>query len=326
MRLPHNVDEGTFSLDCPTCQKELDIEIKKRNEGSESIKINGRHFHPKKATSFVIEPEKKVVIASEVSTVLDLPYKRRMRLIFVLLLMVGILGMVSSFSTIIGTFSIYDLEEKSPNNLVTLSVWVIDADSGRALDNVNVSLSSASGNFSGRSNDQGLVVIEDIVTGEMDLTIYKDGYKTVKSGITIRKGSPNVIDVPMEKGSEEDELPILVHQFKTKTYSGFITNVAASLMFLASIMALISAFFVYKKEFFSLALLSAFLSVFSFGFLVGSIIGFIAVILMIFSYDGFSHTHTLLEMIDKLRRENLPEMLRPGERKLPGLPPVRKRD
>ncbi len=326
MRLPPNVDEGTFSLDCPACQKELDIEIKKRNSGSESIKINGRHFHPKKATSFMIEPEKKVVIASEVSTVLDLPHKRRMRLIFVLLLMVGILGMVSSFSTIIGTFSIYDLEEKSPTSLVTLSVWVIDADSGRALDNVNVSLSSGSGNFSGMSNDQGLVVIENIVAGEMDLTIYKDGYKTVKSGITIRKGSPNVIDVPMEKGSEDDELPILVHQFKTKTYSGFITNVAASLMFLASIMALISAFFVYRKEFFSLALLSAFLSVFSFGFLVGSIIAFIAVILMIFSYDGFSHTHTLLEMIDRMRRENLPEMLRPGERKLPGLPSLRKRD
>jgi hypothetical protein len=216
-------------------------------------------------------------------------------------------------------------EEKSPNNLVTLSVWIIDAESGRALEDVNVTLSTGSANFSGSSDDQGLVVMEKIVTGEMDLIITKEGYKTVKSGITIKKGSPNVIDVPMEKGSEAEEQPILVHQFRTKRYSGLFTNVAASLMFLSSLMALISAFFVYRKEFFSLALFSAFLSIFSFGFLAGSILALIAAVLIIFSYDGFSHTHTLLEMLEKMRRDNL-KKLRPADRKFPGLPPGRNRN
>lgn len=324
MRLPPEMEEGSFSLECPNCEKDLDIEIRSRRKADESIRINGKPYTPRSKPLEMEKPRKADVIPVETKLDLDLPYRKRMRIIFIVLLIVGMLGMISSFSTIVGTFSIYDLEEKSPNKLVTLSVWVIDAESGRPLENVNISLTGDSGNFSGTSNDQGLTVIEDIISGEMELTVSKEGYKTVRSAITIKKGSPNVVDIPMERGSEEEELPILVHQFRIKKYSGLYTNVAASLMFLASLMALISAFFVYRKEFFSLTLFCAFLSIFSFGFLIGSILALMAVVLIIFSYHGFSHTHTLLEMLDRMRKENLRPMLKSRDKKLPGLPPVRK--
>jgi hypothetical protein len=320
------MDQGTFSLDCPNCNKELDIEVRGEKDSDPVIRINGRIVEKRKSVPLKFEktPGKKIVKAAEISLREDLPYGRRMRVISILLILVAILGMVSSFSTIIGTFSIYDLEEKSPNSLVTLSVWIIDEGSGRALEGVNVTLTDGSVNFTGVSNDQGLAVIEDLVTGELEMEISKEGYKTVRSGITIKKGSPNVVDIPMERGDQTEEMPILVHQFRVKTYSRIITNVAATLMFLASLMALVSAFFVYRKEFFSLALFSAFLSLFSFGFLLGSVLAFIALVMMIFSYDGFSHTHTLIDMIERMRKEDLRTMLRSSDRKIPGLPPTRK--
>ncbi len=326
MRLPKGMNQGTFSLDCPGCRKELEIEVRGRDK--KSLLINGRPYSPPK-----LQPLKKpirkvpsrVVVATELEMEMDLPYHKRMRVIFFILVVVGILGIFSSFSTIIGSFSINDVEEKSPHSLVTLSVWIIDADTGRAIEGVEVTLVGGPSNYTGFSNQEGLALIEDIVSGEMDLVVSKEGYMTVKSEITIKKGSPNVIDIPMEKGDTTDVRPILVHQFGTKTYSGFITNVAATLMLLASFMAFTAAVFVYRKEFFLLVLFSAFLSVFSFGFLIGSVLATLALVMIILSYDGFSHTHTLLDMLEKVRSQDIRGMLRPDDRKMSGLPPLRKR-
>lgn len=327
MRLPKDMDEGTFSLECPGCEKDLEIDIKDQRGQPKITRINGRLYIPPKPKAprpGVKEKERKVVVA-EVPVEMDLPYHRRLRFVSFILLLVFVLGIFSSASTLLGAFSIKDLEEKSPNRQVTLSVWVMDAETGRPIEGVFIELTSGSKVFNGTSNNNGLAVIE-LVSGEMDLVISKQGYKTVKSPITIKKGSPNVIDVPMEKGDETEELPILVHQFRPKSYDTFITNIAAGLMFVSSIFALVSFFFVYRKDFFSMALITAFLSVFSFGFFLGTVLAFMAVILIILSYKGFTHAHILEEMLENVRSRREPkDQLRSADKRFLGLPPTRER-
>jgi hypothetical protein len=326
MRLPKDLDEGTFSLDCPNCDKELEFEIKNDRGTPKVLRINGKPYIPPRKRSLKLgdtkKPERKVVVA-ELPIEMELPHHKRLRVVAFILLLVFVLGIFSSGSTLLGAFSIKDLEEKSPNTQVTLSVWVIDADTGRPIEDVFIELISGNKRFNGTSNTGGLVVI-NIVPGEMELTIEKQGYKTIKSPITIKKGSPNVIDVPMEKGQATEEIPILVHQFRQKTYETIITNIAAGLMLLSSVMAFISFIFVYRKEFFSMTLFTAFLSVFSFGFFLGSILAFLAVVLIILSYRGFTHTHILEEMLANVRSSrDLKNALKGDNRKFSGLPPVR---
>lgn len=328
MRLPHGMNYGTFSIDCPGCDKDLEIEAIRGDAGSIEIRINGKLIKPKKAKPPSRRGQEKPpvrVIPEEIDLEMDLPYHKRLRVVFVLLMIVGVLGVFSSFTTIAGSFSINDLEEKSPNNLVTLSVWVIDADSGRSINGVEVILIDGSNNFSATSDMEGLAVIEDLISGEMELVLHKDGYRTVRSDITIKKGSPNVVDIPMERGDEDIEMPILVHQFEPKTYSPVITNVAATLMLLASVLAFIAAAFVYRKEFFLLVLASSFLSIFSFGFLLGSVLATIALVLIILSYDGFSHTHILKKMLESVSTRDIRGRMRSDQRDLSGLPPLRRR-
>ncbi len=316
------MDRGTFSLECPGCGRDLEVEI--GFSGKESISIDGKRISSQRAISLRSgkKEKKPPIVAAELPLEMELPFHRRMRFITVILLLVFVLGILSSFTTLLGSFTIYDLEEKSPNKLVTLSVWVIDADSGRPLEDVNVVLTSGPINHSATSDYQGLAVLENLTAERMELEVSREGYKTVRSSIALRRGSPNVIDIPMERGSSREELPVLVHQFEHGKYSGFITNVAASLMLVSSVMALISAIFVYRKEFFSLVLLGAFISVFSFGFFVGSLLAVLAVVLIILSYEGFTHTHRLIDLLNSLKREDIRSLLKGDERKLPPLPPA----
>ncbi|MGA1873059.1 MAG: hypothetical protein ACMUHY_05250 [Thermoplasmatota archaeon] len=331
LRLPRGAQEGAFSVNCQDCGQNIDLEIMVSRSGKERIRINGKVFSPPS-----VEPSEpstgkrgKVLVATEVEDDGDVEvrwgpdYSTRIRIAFFLLIIVGILGIASSIATVTSSFTIRDLEEQSPNDTVTFSVWVLDAATGRSLEGVDVSLRDGSYYVNGSTDNEGLVVLRNVRTGSLDMVLHHPEYKTTKGSVYISKGTPNVLDVPMERGSPSETAEAPLTTLEARTYSPELTNIMAIVMFLSSISAFISAFFVRSREFFTLAVIMAFLSIFSFGFLIGTLLSLAAVIIVINSYRGFFHNYELRMLLEEQGREDLKQFFMMQRPQPPQLPPVR---
>jgi len=330
LRLPKDSQEGTFSVNCQDCDHPIEVDVRITPSGRERIRIDGKPLTstlPKK-TAVILEPSKKkeIVVAmegQEEEVTWGSDYNRRIKAAFWILLIVGVLGIASSIATVTSSFTIKDLEEQSPNDTVTFSVWVFDSTSGRSIQGVDVSLRDGTYYVNGTTDNEGLVVLHNVRTGDLEMVLHHPDYKTSSGSVFISRGTPNVLDVPMEEGNPSESVGAPLTTLESRTYSGELTNIMALVMFLSSILALISAFFVRSREFFTLAVISAFLSIFSFGFLVGTVLSLIAIILVINSYRGFTHNYQLRMVLEEQGREDLKNFFMGHRAPPPQLPPAK---
>ncbi len=268
-------------------------------------------------------PSAKVEVKVEKEERWGTDYHRRMMIAFWVLIIIGVLGIASSIATVTNSFTIKDLEEQSPNNTVSFAVWVFDSETGRSIEGASVNLRSGGYNISAVSNNEGLAALKSVRAGDLDMEIRHGEYKTSTGTIWISKGSPNVLDVPMEKGLPSQYVEAPLTPLEPKEYTRGLTNLAAIVMFLSSMTAFFAAFFVKVRDFFTLAVILSFFTIFSFGFLIGSILSLVAIVLIINSYEGFSHNYDLRMILEQQGREDLKNFFK-GERKAPmQLPPAK---
>lgn len=323
LRLPKGVEDGTFEVNCRECSEIIELDLRLLPNGNERIRINGVPFRrtgkiPKPKLEEVQVKAPKVEIIQEKTVNFD----RRLRIVMVLFLIIAVLGFASSIATITSSFSIRDLEERSENDVSTFSVWVLDSETGRPIQDAEVYLSSDEFNRSGTTDIEGLVIFERVATGSLDIRLNADGYKTTSGDIVVMKGSPNVIDIPMERGDPGETVPMLTKQFESEDYSASYTNIMAAIMFMSSITAAAGAYLVSKKELYGLTVILGFLSIFSFGFLIGSLLSTVVIVVLIVSYKGFSHNYNLRMLLESQGREDLKDLFRPSRAKVMGLPPA----
>ncbi|MFO8050167.1 MAG: carboxypeptidase-like regulatory domain-containing protein [Thermoplasmatota archaeon] len=322
LRLPRGAQKGSFEVKCNECSAIIDLEIRPSARGKERIRVNGKPIRSSRM-KLDLETEKADVIGPKVEVLEGPDHERRLRIVMVMFIIISILGMASSIATVAGSFSIKDLEERSPNDVSTFSVWVLDSGTGRPIRGVSVTLEGGDHYLNKTTDLEGLVVFQNVRTGPLEITLEADGYKTTSGEVVIMKGSPNVIDIPMEKGSSEETVPILTTQFRSKDYSTSYTNLMAAVMFLSSVLALAGAYLVHKKEFFTVAVFIAFLSIFSFGFLIGSLMSLVVIIMLVSSYDGFSHNYHLRMLLESQGRKDLKRLFTEDEASPPRLPPAK---
>lgn len=332
LRLPKGAEEGDFSVDCQDCSEAIDLEVSLTPNGKERIRINGRLYRPPKPPleKVTVKEKRRIphkVVMEEVREDKEEKwgpdYHRRITISFWVLIVIGVLGIASSIATVTSSFTIRDLEEQSPNESVTFSVWVFDSENGRSIEGAGVILHSDGYSINGTSNNEGLVVLKNVRSGKLEMEIRHEEYKTSTGTIWISKGSPNVLDVPMEKGSPSEIVEIPLTTLESKKYSSGLTNITAIIMFLSSMTAFVAAFFVRVRDFFTLAVISAFLSIFSFGFLIGSILALIILIVIINSYRGFSHNYELRMILEEQGREDLKKFFTEQVGQFPQLPPAK---
>ncbi|MGA1820889.1 MAG: carboxypeptidase regulatory-like domain-containing protein [Thermoplasmatota archaeon] len=325
LRPPKGTKDGEFTFECQGCGKEMMIRILDSKRGkfriepvkkASKVNIELSGISKKKRSKVMIEEEEEIVPAKVEDSL-----ETRLMVAVVIMGIVAVLGVASAVSTLTGSFGIKDLDEQSPSDHASLTIWALDSTTGQGIEGVTVTLTSGEGNVTATTDTEGLAVIDRIMTGEMEIRLIKDGYKVTEGEITVRKGVPNVLDIPMERGSPSESIPILTVQFESQRYSTFITDIMAVLMFLASIMAVVAAYSIYKKEFYLLAVVSTFLSIFSFGFFIGAILSTIALLIIIFSYDKFYHTHLVRWFLENRGREDIAEVFTHPSRILPRLPP-----
>jgi hypothetical protein len=293
LRLPQSCDEGEFSFQCYKCGTVANIDIQD---------LDCRKFTMRRAGKGPVRSENPIPRPSK--------RKARLKVAAVLLVLAGILGLLSSVLAVSQSFSIVDSEDLVRSDYTTLSVSVIDAVSGRPIEQVEVTVTAGSVNYTSYTNTAGITNLR-VPPGSSVINLHKDGYKSVDSDITTKKSTPNVLDVPMEKGDPSETIPIRTPQFVSKKDSTLITDVMAMIMFLTSVISFVAAYYTYKGEFFLLAIVGSFLAIFSFGFFIGSILAIVATSIITFSYHHFSHTHVLQKLLD-LRREEIVSRLRRG--------------
>jgi hypothetical protein len=287
LRLPPDQKSGEFSFTCDECGSEQNVVVGPK--GAKKFRTVSRRKVLKRAEEVIFKPSRKM----------------RLKVSAAFLVIAGILGLIFSLMTVTESFTIKDIEQQTEGEYTTLTVAVIDSTTGRPVTDALVSLSGGSGNLTGYTDLAGLFVLQGVPPGTSTISLTKDGYKTVRSEITLRKGTPNVLDIPMEEGDPMETIPIRTTQFVTKDYSTLVTNVMALIMFLTSIVSLISAYFTFRGEFFALSLVGAFVSIFSIGFVIGSVLSLIATIVITFSYNEFTHTHVLKRLLDLRKRGEL---------------------
>lgn len=296
LRLPGGDQKGEFTFTCYVCSTTSTIDIKEvRGRGSDPTAQKGKD----RASPIRAIGKRKATL----------------RIAAFLLVLSGILGLVSSVLVVSQSFSITDAEDLIESDLTTLSVSVIDADSGRPVEEVRVTVTAGPRNYTSFTDTAGITNLR-VPPGSSRITLQKDGYKSVGSEITLKRSTPNVLDVPMEAGDTSETIPLRTPQFVSRKDSTLITDVMAMIMFLSSVIAFVAAYYTYKGDFFLLSVIGSFTAIFSFGFVIGSVMAAVATVVITFSYDHFSHTHVLRKLLE-LRREEVLERLKVPQRRAP---------
>lgn len=289
LRLPEGENRGSFNSTCYACGSDIDVNVLDARKNRLRLSIS----RGQRSRAVPSDPRIKK------------SRKMPLKISALILLVAGILGILSSISTVMGSFSIRDIEEQTKAEYTSLSVTVIDSVTGRPIEGVRVTVGYGNVNYTEFTDSSGLAVLKGLPPSSGQITLQKEGYRGIESNIMLKKGIPNVLDIPMEEGESTDVMPILTPQFVGRTYSTLLTDIMAMVMFLASVMAFVGAYYTYRGEFFILAIISAFLSIFSFGFFIGSVLSAGATISIIFSYDSFSHTHVLRQLLESSRGDKI---------------------
>lgn len=337
LRMPPGTRRGQFVFTCDHCDAHFMIDIPdSKSSELDVIAISGPGVlvddkHIRRAPG--LDREKKSTVKAERRSKVEVIDEgrekryRRLTIVTVLLLLTGGLGVLYSIVNISNSFAIKDIEQQQSGDWASFTIWALDSQNGRGLEGVNVTVISDDRTVSGLTDSEGLVVIEGLDAGKKTLNLSLDGYHSNTGIVHIRIGTPNVVDIPMTQGNPSIVDPLPTKQFGSSSPPFLLTDFMAILMMLSAFMAFLSAYFVHRREFFSLALGLAFLSSFSVGFVVGSIFSVISIFLIITSYKGFSHTYELRWILERVGREDIRRFFSQERevQKLEGLPPVRRR-
>jgi len=172
------------------------------------------------------------------------------------------------------TFTEYSLGILSDAGLTgTVELSVIDQSNNESLENVTITI----GDISGSTDEDGSYSVENVTLGIQKVELSLSEYKTHIQEILVIPFITSYHEIKMKKGTGEKQ---------------FIFNTAGCTIILAifAVFALIGAITTLKRQHFDVAVAGSVLGILSFGFfMIGSILGIIALIIIIKSREEFKN-------------------------------------
>jgi hypothetical protein len=216
------------------------------------------------------------------NTFLNDPNKR-LKLAIILLVIVFILGLTNGINSMIqGTKEGIGSDIDKPD-YVDIHGRVIEKQTGRPIANVQVTIQETS--QSTQTDNDGQYFIPNVKSGEHDIKVQATGYVDIVKKVTIDPELMGIINFELDEGAGIINIDDSVQLKEPEEYEK-INSFAVIIIIFASF-SLVAIILAYKRMFFYLCGFSAFLSVLSFGLGIGSILGLIAFILIIFSSASF---------------------------------------
>ncbi len=211
-------------------------------------------------------------------------HDRLLKVASIMLFVVAILGVASGALTAIYGITIPTPEEQLQAESSTVSGCIIEESTGLGIEGVEITFSSTG--IIAVTNGEGCFSIEGIPRGEVTVTAYKSGYVTYEVMITVNSGTPNFVDIALRKGDSTDK-DFADRTAKTPKTDIGGTPFVAFVIIACAACAAVSGLFTLFKDRYAIAVIGAFLAIFSGGFILGAILAFISLVIIISSRDRF---------------------------------------
>lgn len=163
---------------------------------------------------------------------------------------------------------------EGPNSLQI----TVQNDTGTELKNAQVRIEALSIHV--ESNDHGLVVLHKLPSGDHEVLISKQGFNPVRLLVTLRSSTDTQKTVSLEEG-EGKETVTLDFRESTDLPSAGMLYLLAIIFLLGSLAAFLAASFSFQRIRYRMSMGCAVAAILSYGFLLGSLLSFVALFLLI---------------------------------------------
>lgn len=248
-------DHKEHEVTCPKCENKFTIRTTSSDSKSKDECHWEEHGEPRKTILSSIRPKtNKPTIAT--------------------ILLVCVFAIGIGTAVFAETFTESSLGILSDTGLTgTVELSVIDQSNNESLENVNITI----GDISGSTDEDGSYSVENVSLGIQKVELSLSEYKTQIQEILVIPFITSYHEIKMEKGTGEKQ---------------FLFNSGGCTIILAifAVFALIGAITTLKRQHFDVAVAGSVLGILSFGFfMIGSILGIIALIIIIKSREEFKN-------------------------------------
>lgn len=208
-----------------------------------------------------------------------------------LLIIVGILGILTSIIFMIGGSFVggmgsgFDFGGGDAEGDVFGQITLID---GTPVENATVSIVGEP--ISTQTDVDGNYILYNVPSGDQEIKVEKEGYNTIIYKTFVNPENPwdgsdaeNRCNFEIEPGTEVEEMGMHTPWHMI----GGIMAVCAVLIIIFSIWTLLGGIYAIQRKSFAIALSGSVLGIFTIGFLVGSLLAFVAIFILVLARDEF---------------------------------------
>ena len=210
----------------------------------------------------------------------------------IILVMVALLGFFAG-----GTYFMHWTEYETIVDDVGLVdiQGVIQTNDGNPLENVEITLNGQ--NWTWASNEQGRFYIYDVEGGIREITFNLENYEEQTQKIELEVGRINVVNAILEEGDCSSDCEYIDKTFEVDNPAE-ISLVLSVIIILFSVVTLYGSIAALRKSDFSMALIGSIAGILSYGFMLGSILSIVAMLMIFSDRDAF-------ESVLNTKKENL---------------------
>ena len=167
---------------------------------------------------------------------------------------------------------------------VDIQGTVIDYYSGRPIAGCEVRLGETGQRD--LTNSDGYYLIKDVSIGDHEIRAEADGYSKIIKKITVASEQPANFNFELKPGVNVEVIDETIQTVEKPETENTI-NIFAVIMILFACFAILAIILIRMRNMYPICVISAFISIFSFGMGIGFIIGLMALILILVSSSGF---------------------------------------
>lgn len=208
--------------------------------------------------------------------------ERRLRLAQILLIIVFILGLANGMNSLVHGTAEQISSDIEGTNTVDIHGKIIDYYSGTPIKNCKITILDTGQSTITDSNGQ--YFISNIDVGDHEIKAEANGYTNIIKKVTVDPELLGSIYFELKTGtgtSTVDESKVTVEKGENNL------NIFAIIIIIISFFALLAILLIHQRNLFKICAFSAFLSILSFGFVLGMFLGLAAFILILSSSASF---------------------------------------
>ena len=172
---------------------------------------------------------------------------------------------------------------------------VIQTNDGNPLENVEITLNGQ--NWTWASNEQGRFYIYDVEGGIREITFNLENYEEQTQKIELEVGRINVVNAILEEGDCSSDCEYIDKTFEVDNPAE-ISLVLSVIIIHFSVVTVYGSIAELRKSDFSMALIGSIAGILSYGFMLGSILSIVAMLMIFSDRDAF-------ESVLNTKKENL---------------------